>query len=215
MSRVLVLSPHPDDEAIGLGGTLCRHLEDGDTVRVIFLTSGERGGHGRSAPDTARIREQEARAAAAILGISQFDFWREPDGALRPTPALVEKLRVSLRRWPPRVLYLPHAREMHCDHRAAVRLVRAALSGPGEKLWPPEVLMFELWTPLQRLDHIVDISPFIERKLAAIRAYRSQCAAVGFVAASRGLARYRGELHSWPGGDYAEVFARLTRPRTK
>jgi hypothetical protein len=42
-----------------------------------------------------------------------------------------------------------------------------------------------------------------------VRAYRSQCAVVGFDAAVQGLNRYRGELHSWPGGDYAEVFERL------
>jgi LmbE family N-acetylglucosaminyl deacetylase len=56
----------------------------------------------------------------------------------------------------------------------------------------------------------VDISHFLQKKLAAVRAYRSQCAVVGFVEAVRGLNRYRGEMHSWPGGDYAEVFARLT-----
>jgi LmbE family N-acetylglucosaminyl deacetylase len=73
----------------------------------------------------------------------------------------------------------------------------------------PEVWLFEVWTPIQQLDEIVDISPYLATKLRAVRAYRSQCAVVGFAAAVRGLNRYRGELHSWPGGDYAEVFRRL------
>jgi N-acetylglucosamine malate deacetylase 1 len=88
--------------------------------------------------------------------------------------------------------------------------VRRAMKALGAKGKRPDVLMYEIWTPLQRLDEIVDISHFLQKKLAAVRAYRSQCAVVGFVEAVRGLNRYRGEMHSWPGGDYAEVFARLT-----
>ena len=63
-------------------------------------------------------------------------------------------------------------------------------------------------TLLHHVAEIVDISPHLATKLRAVRAYKSQCAAVGFVQAVRGLNRYRGEMHSWPGGDYAEVFQR-------
>jgi LmbE family N-acetylglucosaminyl deacetylase len=98
---------------------------------------------------------------------------------------------------------------MHPDHRAAARLVRRALSGAPPLPARPDVLMYEVWTPLQRMDEIVDISPFVEIKLAAVRAHRSQCDVLRFDEAVRGLNRYRGEMHSWPGGDYAEVFARM------
>ena len=60
MSRVLVVSPHPDDEAIGCGGTLCKHVLAGDSTRIVFLTSGEQGGHGRPVEETIRLREHEA-----------------------------------------------------------------------------------------------------------------------------------------------------------
>ena len=207
MSRILVLAPHPDDEAIGCGGTLCRHVQAGDEVHVVFLTSGEKGGHGRSEAETVRVREGEARAAAKILGIAHLEFWHEPDGHLRATPAAVGKLRAKLKAFRPDVIYVTHDKEMHPDHRGAVRLLRRALKAAGGKR--PDVLMYEVWTPTQKLDEIVDISPFLKTKLAAVRTYRSQCAVVGFVEAVRGLNRYRGELHSWPGGDYAEVFTRL------
>src|SRR5205807_1547507 len=95
MSRVLVISPHPDDEAIGCGGTLRQHVLQGDTVRVVFLTSGENGGHGMPPEETGRIREEEARAAAEILGISEVEFWREPDGAVRVTSRLTDRLRAT------------------------------------------------------------------------------------------------------------------------
>ena len=69
--------------------------------------------------------------------------------------------------------------------------------------------MFEVWTPLQAMDRIVDISEFIEIKRKAIQAHQSQCEAMDFDEALLALNRYRGEMHSWPGGDYAEIFAAM------
>src|SRR5260221_1428649 len=128
MSRVLVISPHPDDESIGCGGTLRKHAVERDEVRVVFLTSGEGGGHGRQADETVRVREQEARSAAAILGISIPTFWRGPDGALSVTHELVNRLHSDLVEWRPEVVYVTHPREMHRDHRAAAHPVRRAVS---------------------------------------------------------------------------------------
>jgi len=213
VTRVLVVSPHPDDESIGCGGTLRRHVVRGDDVHVIHLTSGEQGGDGRPPHETARIRETEAEAAAAVLGLTQFEFWRQPDGAIRATKHLVEQLRGSIERFRPRIIYVTHAREMHPDHRAAVRLVRQSLSGLRSQTRAPRVLTFEVWTPMQDMDEIVDISPYIETKMQAIRAHRSQCDIMRFDDAALGLARYRGEMHLWPGGDYAEIFCEL-RPRS-
>lgn len=209
MSRVLVISPHPDDESIGCGGTLRRRVVEGDAVHVVFLTSGEKGGHGHSPKETAVVREGEAKVAADILGLSRLEFWRQPDGAFRVTREVVDRLRSKLEKWRPAVVYVPHDREMHPDHRAAVRLVRRALAGLAPAARWPEILMFEVWTPLQRIDNVEDISPYVEVKIQAIRAYRSQCAVMRFDEAALGLNRYRGEMHSWPGGDYAEIFTRL------
>jgi len=207
MSRVLVISPHPDDEAIGCGGTLRSHVLASDPVRVIFLTSGENGGHGRPQDETAVRREREADEAAKILGVGPIEFWRQRDGKLRAHGPLVERLRGVFADWKPDLVYVTHDKEMHPDHRAAARLVRHALA----KCRPPtpEVDMYEVWTPMQKMDRIVDISDQVEDKIAAIRAHKSQCDVVAFDAAARGLSRYRGELHSWPGGNYAEIFTRM------
>jgi LmbE family N-acetylglucosaminyl deacetylase len=210
MNRIMVISPHPDDEAIGCGGVIQKHVAEGSVVHVVHLTSGEKGGHGLSETETAQIREEEARAAAAILDIEHVEFYRQPDGALRANRWLVERLASRIDNWRPHTIYVPHPVEQHRDHRMAIRLLRRSLwtIDPNE---PPRVLAYEIWTPLQQFDEIVDITSYLETKLRAVAAYESQCRIMNFVSAAQGLARYRGEMHCWPGGEYAEVFADLTR----
>ena len=92
MSRVLVLSPHPDDESIGCGGTICKHVAAGDEVRIVFLTSGEKGGHGTSAVETRRIRESEAASAARVPAFPGFLFWPSSLGSLLATQPAVKRI---------------------------------------------------------------------------------------------------------------------------
>ena len=209
--NILVISPHPDDEAIGCGGTISKHIEDGDKVEVIFLTSGEKGGHGKSEVETIKIREEEAKEAKEILQISNIDFWREPDGKFEITEKNINRLLKILDALRPNIVYVPHQDEHHQDHREAALLVRHVvnnLNGPMEK---PVVYMYEVWTPIQQIDHIVDISPYVELKRQAILAHKSQCSVLKFEEAILGLNRYRGEMHSWPGGDYAEIFMKQNK----
>lgn len=204
--RVAVISPHPDDESVGCGGTIRRHSLNGDDVTVLFLSSGEQGGH-TAAPETVGpMREREARTACGILGVAAVDFWRLPDGRLRATSDVVSRLADHFSRTTPDRVYVTHSSESHADHRAAARLARGAADRLRRR---PEVLGFEIWTPIDRIDEIVDITETIDDKIRAVRAHQSQCAVLPFDEACRGLARYRGEMHSWPGGAYAEVFTRV------
>lgn len=209
MKNILVISPHPDDEAIGCGGTICKHIADGDHVEVIFLTSGEKGGHGRSESETIVIREKEATAAAAILQISKIDFWREPDGAFEASSENVRRIRNKIAAFKTDMVYTPHENEDHPDHRNAALLVQRAISSLKENIKKPLLLMYEVWTPIQKMDIIEDITPFVEVKRRAILTHKSQCDILKFEEAILGLNRYRGEMHSWPGGDYAEVFKEM------
>jgi LmbE family N-acetylglucosaminyl deacetylase len=203
----LVLSPHPDDEAIGCGGALHLHSRAGDSVEVIYLTSGEAAGRREVRQETSRTREQEAARVAAILGLKKQSFWRLPDGKLRAREADARRLAGLLGDSRPDEIYVTHAGEQHADHRAARRLLSKALALVDVEAYHPYVWEFEVWTPLQSITRAVDISDCLEIKLQAVRAYASQCRLLRFAQAVKGLARYRGEMHSWPGGDYAEVFA--------
>jgi LmbE family N-acetylglucosaminyl deacetylase len=207
--NVLVISPHPDDEAIGCGGVIAAHVAEGDRVEVIFLTSGEKGGHGRPEADTRRVREEEARQAAATLGLANIEFWGQPDGAVRATSAITRRLAEKIGVRQIDVLYVPHHAEAHPDHKAAARLVKKAVDLLAPGLVKPAVWMYEVWTPLQELDYIVDISAFVDTKRRAIQAHKCQCEVLRFDESALALNRYRGEMHSWPGGDYAEVFKEM------
>jgi LmbE family N-acetylglucosaminyl deacetylase len=206
---VLVVAPHPDDESIGCGGTICLHQRRGDRVQAVFLTSGERG-VANASPETARaIREAEARAAGELLFLDGLDFLRLPDlevaehiesGALQ--------LRAVLEALAPNVIYLPHPGEAHPDHQAALPLVRKALASfrveGGDSRFLPELRVYEVWSPMTNHGWAEDISPFMRRKLRAVRCYQSQLDTFRYDRAVRGLNQYRGCLAARC--RYAEVF---------
>jgi len=208
MAKVLVISPHPDDDVIGCGGTIRQHIISGDIVEVIYLTSGENGIRGRSKADTMYIREKEAAAAAGILQISNIDFWREPDGKLQASKKNIQHLLQMIMNFNPGIIYVTHNKEDHQDHRAAASLVSKSFRLLNATV-KPVVWMYEVWTPIQKIKHIVDITPYIDSKCQAIQAHQSQCNLLRFDEAILGLNRYRGEMHSWPGGPYAEIFTTI------
>ena len=206
--NVLVIAPHPDDEAIGCGGTLCLHVQGGDRVAAVFLTSGELGLKKLPRDEAWKIRETEARCSAKILGLADLYFLRQPDWTLNEhVAAAATSLREVLRRETPALIYLPHLLEWHPDHRAALPVVTAAIK--REKIRPPKLLAYEVWTPLNQFDEVRDISTVMSRKLRALRAHRSQLGEFDYVQAVRGLNQYRGALAAKT--RFAEVFQTVTR----
>src|SRR5712664_142297 len=151
--NILVLAPHPDDEAIGCGGAICLHADRGDRVVGVFLTSGELGLKHLAPAKAWAIREGEARRAGRILGLRELFFLRQADWGLRQAGrAAAKALRPIIQRERPRLIYLPHPGEWHPDHRAALPVLRSALRGCG--LPRPELRGYEVWTPLANLVHV-------------------------------------------------------------
>jgi LmbE family N-acetylglucosaminyl deacetylase len=200
--KIMVIAPHPDDEAIGCGGAICLHVKHADRVSAVFLTSGELGIPGLSAARARTIREAEARESAKILGITKLSFLRQPDGSvwkhLREATAAI---RPILERQAPSLIYLPHPGEWHPDHRVALTICRAALQQTGLR---PALRTYEVWTPLAEYDAVENISAVMPRKLSAIRCHRSQLAQLPYDRAIQGLDQYRGAFAAQ--ALYAEVF---------
>jgi N-acetylglucosamine malate deacetylase 1 len=189
--NVLVVAPHPDDEAIGCGGTIRLHVARGDRVLAVFLTSGERGLKSLPVEQALRQRETEAQTAANVLGIADLTFLRQADWFLSEcVEDTATALRQILNRESPSLIYLPHSGEWHPDHKASLSVVRKALQ---EDDYPPPILRcYEFWTPLAEYDHVVDITETMAPKLRAVRCYRSQLAQYRYDRAVRGLNQYRG-----------------------
>src|SRR5688572_31959142 len=107
--NVVVIAPHPDDEAIGCGGTMCLHNARGDTVSVVFLSSGELGLKDRPKEAAQRIREREAEKAAEVLGVTTLKFLRYSDWYVGDaSEAAARDVCQVLRQHTPQMIYLPH-----------------------------------------------------------------------------------------------------------
>jgi LmbE family N-acetylglucosaminyl deacetylase len=202
--NVLVIAPHPDDESIGCGGTICAHSDRGDSVSVAFLTSGEAGLQALPEDAARQVRERESAHAAAILGISSLNFLRRPDGHLEEcAEESANRLRPVIEREQPDLIYVTHEADWHPDHRACLPIVRAALGNRSCSM--PRVLCYEILTPLREYDRVEDITPMMPRKLRAVRAHRSQVRQLRYDRGARALNEYRGAVTRM--GRYVEVFA--------
>lgn len=176
---LLVIAPHPDDAEISVSGTILASLQAGQRVGVLELTDGEPTPHG-----TPERRREETRAATELLQLN----WREnlglPNRSLQADLDARRRLASVIRCTRPQTLLAPYWEDVHPDHVAASRLIDDArfwgkLSRsdmPGEPYHVPRI--FYYWSIHLRIHpkpaFIVDISPHIEQKMAAIRCYASQ-----------------------------------------
>lgn len=182
--RLLVLAPHPDDEAIGCGGLLAQHIREGRLVRIVVATDGAQAGDGAA-------REEESRRALALLGGAEVSFLRFPDRQLGAEVAA--PLRDVLREFKPDLILAPSPIEIHPDH-LALAVALCELIQRDETLFADlalaRVAFYEVGQPL-RPNAIVDITDVAEQKYAAIAAHSSQNALRDYVAYARGLNAYR------------------------
>jgi LmbE family N-acetylglucosaminyl deacetylase len=189
---VLVVSPHPDDEALGCGGLVSAYIRKGVSVHVVFITDGSAShpAHPKFSPgDIAAIRKAEAREATGILGVARDNlfFMDAADGEisrLDPTSRgkLVSRIAALLEQLVPNVIALPCRRDGSTDHEAVFELVGLALA---EARQSPRILEFPIWAwrnPLLLMKPLLT-SPVVRRldirgelaaKVKAIDAYASQ-----------------------------------------
>ncbi|MDF1800247.1 MAG: PIG-L family deacetylase [Planctomycetota bacterium] len=213
--RVLLLAPHADDDVLGPGGTIRLHRQAGDEVKVVVLYDGAAGDpEGRYGRDElVALRQEEARRGGAHLGLDDYEFWGYPEGHM-PGPgefqAAVDRVKATIQSYQPGVIYAPWVGEYHLDHHIASRVTRAAI---GELGWDGRALGYEVWTPLIAR-WIVDISPVIEDKTAALSEHKSQLEYSDFLHMALGLSAQR-SLYLPKGSRHGEAFCSLIDPDTE
>lgn len=179
---VLVIAPHPDDEALGVGGTMARHVAQGDSVYVVVCTRGEDRRFGKEVVEQVW---QELRAAHEILGVTK-SYALDLPAAVLDTVAGVdvnEALSKVFAEVGPDVVYVPHAGDVHRDHQIIFNAAMVCCR-PATTDYPRRVLAYETvsetdWyaapiTPAFIPNVFVDISGHIDTKLEACRKYASQ-----------------------------------------
>ena len=200
--RVLVLSPHFDDDVIGCGGTLYKHILGGDEVTVIYFTDGREGDPDFSNKSMLEaIRKEEAKRATGILGIENLIFLDEPETHLKANKRLLKILTDIFNRLTPDLVYLPSFLENHIDHLELNRIFFLLLRQLDMDF---NICAYEAWTPIPP-NIIVDIGQVISIKEQALKEYKSQIRQVDYVNATLGFNRYRSVMNL-QGRSYAEAF---------
>jgi LmbE family N-acetylglucosaminyl deacetylase len=229
--RILLMTAHPDDADIMAGGTMARWLGEGLDVHSVLFTRGDKGHDDptMTAAHVGAIREQEQRAAAAILGGPRLTFLDFEDGELAwAGPRLAETATRLIRQEQPDIVVThdPYGGgprywepQLHPDHRAVGTAVIDAcyFRAPGPLFYPhhrDEGLATHrvgelLLIMSDHVDHALDIGDTFERKVRAVRAHASQFGThpdvEGFL---RGLAARAGQPFDL---SLAEGFKRLAR----
>lgn len=211
---VIVVAPHPDDAELGMGGAILKMIDDGLSVGVLDLTSGEPTPFG-----SLEKRIAETAIATDILGLS----WREnlglPNRSLEPSlenrRAHAEVFRLTKPKW----IFAPYWEDAHPDHLAATQLIEAArfwsklskTDMKGERFHPQRIYNYYCvhlkMTPQPAF--VLDISDYWDKKISAISAFQSQFVE-GRPKFPSFLEKLRDEASYWGktiGVEYGEPFA--------
>lgn len=178
---ILAIGAHPDDIELSCGGTILSHVAQGAKVGILDLTAGELGTRG-----TAESRASEAAEAAKIMGVSVRENAGFADGFFVNDKAHQLELIKYIRKYQPDIILANAIHDRHPDHARAAQLtedavflsglakVETRLNGEIQKPYRPRTVYHYIQSLDITPDFAVDVSPFFDKKIEAIRAYRTQ-----------------------------------------
>ncbi|MBA4373788.1 MAG: hypothetical protein C0402_13125 [Thermodesulfovibrio sp.] len=165
---ILVLAPHPDDEALGCGGTISLLTARGITITVCHVTTGERL-HGAPSPAVAAARAAEAQTVSKLLGCRECLFLDFPDGDIRgQAEDISREVGGIITRLRPDLVFAPSPLDHHADHLALAHIALAL----SAEMKGPQFVLYEVYSTI-RFNCLVDITEVIQKKQKAISEYRS------------------------------------------
>ncbi|SEG23680.1 bacillithiol biosynthesis deacetylase BshB1 [Flavobacterium urumqiense] len=178
---ILAFGAHPDDVELGCAGTILKEISLGKTVGIVDLTRGELGTRG-----SAEIRDQEANAAAKILGVLVRENLEMRDGFFVNDENHQLEVIKMIRKYRPEIVLCNAIDDRHIDHAkgsklvsdacflSGLRKVETSVDGESQEAWRPKLVYHYMqWKNLVP-DFVVDITGFTDKKIESIIAYRSQ-----------------------------------------
>ncbi len=186
-TSVLVIAAHPDDEVLGCGGAIARHIEEGDSVTVVILGEGIASRAGTPESTVKKLQEalyKDAHKANTILGVKDLILKGLPDNQFDSVPLLsvVHEIESVIHEVNPTVIYTHHGSDTNVDHRVVSEAVAAAVR-PMPDNAIEEVRAFEVpssseWNftrPLFRPQVFVALTEKqLKKKITAMNAYKSE-----------------------------------------
>ncbi|MDQ7947845.1 MAG: bacillithiol biosynthesis deacetylase BshB1 [Pedobacter sp.] len=178
---LLVFAVHPDDAELGCSGTILKHIAQGKRVGLVDFTRGELGTRG-----TAETRDQEAADSAKIMGLHARENLGFRDGFFKNDEAHQLELIKMVRKYQPEIILTNALHDRHPDHGRAgdlandaiflsgLRRIATQLDGVAQQEWRPRLVLQYIQDQYIKPDIIVDISDFMDQKIEAIKAFKTQ-----------------------------------------
>lgn len=178
---ILCFAAHPDDTELACSGTILHHIKLGFKVGMVDLTQGELGTRG-----SAELRAIESANASNILGLSVRSNLRLADGFFQKNRDSLTRVIEKIRQYQPEIILCNAEMDRHTDHGKAADLVNEAAflsglikietnhNGIKQDAWRPKQIYHYIQDRLTEPDLVVDITPYFDTKMEAIKAFRSQ-----------------------------------------
>ncbi|WP_035337338.1 bacillithiol biosynthesis deacetylase BshB1 [Dokdonia sp. PRO95] len=178
---ILAIGAHPDDVELGCGATIAKEIANGKKVGILDLTRGELGTRG-----SAEIRDEEAAAAAKILGVAVRENIALADGFFVNDKESQLKIIEVIRKYQPEIVLCNAITDRHIDHGKGSKLasdacflsglkkIETSVDGKAQEKWRPKTVYHYIqWQHIEP-DVVVDVSGFMDKKYDAVFAYSSQ-----------------------------------------
>lgn len=181
--KILVVAAHPDDEALGCAGTIAKHIKNGDTVRILFMTNGVGARDGVSKKDVVE-RNSATLEAMELLGVKDFHFFNFQDNEMDKHSLLevVKVIEENCINFAPEIIYTHHYGDLNIDHKVTHNAIITAFRPvPGSSV--KKIMSFEVpsstdWIFREREIFVPNIfsniSDFIELKMEVLNKYEKE-----------------------------------------
>ena len=199
--KILVVSPHPDDESIGCGGLLSIY---GKQIDVLLVTNGNKGHNSTINDETCKsIRKKEFEAAMKLANVNKVVQLDLPDGKINTRNAKTLK-KYSISNYD--FIFVPNKNEQHMDHKVVNSIMRKKyLRECNHKI---KFIEYEVWTPLTRPNLFLEIDNVINLKKELVQSYQSQLILYDYLTLCISINRFRGSSNHL---NYVEAYEQIPK----